>query len=298
MTNLFRGVATALATTMMEDGSIDFDSYERLVNFQLENGINALIVSGTTGEGSTLTMDEKIELLKLVLRARGDQYDCPIILGTGSNNTSATIENTRLAKENGADAALIVTPYYNKTSQRGLIAHYFAIADAVDIPIILYNVPGRTGMTIQPETVVELAKHPNIIALKDATGDMTYLETLRGLLGENSDFSIYSGDDPTFFDFLIHGGDGIISVVTNCLPEAFVREYKLFLDGDIVGARNLQSEINPFIKSLFSDVSPTPVKAVLKEMGIGDEFFRLPLIATTEEVRSNVIKLYNQAKNI
>ncbi|PSJ31192.1 hypothetical protein UF10_05990 [Peptostreptococcus russellii] len=298
MTNLFRGVATALATTMMEDGSIDFDSYERLVNFQLENGINALIVSGTTGEGSTLTMDEKIELLKLALRARGDQYDCPIILGTGSNNTSATIENTRLAKENGADAALIVTPYYNKTSQRGLIAHYFAIADAVDIPIILYNVPGRTGMTIQPETVVELAKHPNIIALKDATGDMTYLETLRGLLGENSDFSIYSGDDPTFFDFLIHGGDGIISVVTNCLPEAFVREYKLFLDGDIVGARNLQSEINPFIKSLFSDVSPTPVKAVLKEMGIGDEFFRLPLIATTEEVRSNVIKLYNQAKNI
>ncbi|CAK7024072.1 MAG: 4-hydroxy-tetrahydrodipicolinate synthase [Peptostreptococcus russellii] len=298
MTNLFRGVATALATTMMEDGSIDFDSYERLVNFQLENGINALIVSGTTGEGSTLTMDEKIELLKLALRARGDQYDCPIILGTGSNNTSATIENTRLAKENGADAALIVTPYYNKTSQRGLIAHYFAIADAVDIPIILYNVPGRTGMTIQPETVVELAKHPNIIALKDATGDMTYLETLRGLLGENSDFSIYSGDDPTFFDFLIHGGDGIISVVTNCLPEAFVREYKLFLDGDIVGARNLQSEINPFIKSLFSDVSPTPVKAVLKEMGIGDEFFRLPLIATTEEVRSNVIKLYNQARNI
>lgn len=298
MTNLFRGIATALATTMMEDGSIDFDSYERLVNFQLENGINALIVSGTTGEGSTLTMDEKIELLKLALRARGDQYDCPIILGTGSNNTSATIENTRLAKENGADAALIVTPYYNKTSQRGLIAHYFAIADAVDIPIILYNVPGRTGMTIQPETVVELAKHPNIIALKDATGDMTYLETLRGLLGENSDFSIYSGDDPTFFDFLIHGGDGIISVVTNCLPEAFVREYKLFLDGDIVGARNLQSEINPFIKSLFSDVSPTPVKAVLKEMGIGDEFFRLPLIATTEEVRSNVIKLYNQAKNI
>lgn len=298
MTNLFRGIATALATTMMEDGSIDFDSYERLVNFQLENGINALIVSGTTGEGSTLTMDEKIELLKLALRARGDQYDCPIILGTGSNNTSATIENTRLAKENGADAALIVTPYYNKTSQRGLIAHYFAIADAVDIPIILYNVPGRTGMTIQPETVLELAKHPNIIALKDATGDMTYLETLRGLLGENSDFSIYSGDDPTFFDFLIHGGDGIISVVTNCLPEAFVREYKLFLDGDIVGARNLQSEINPFIKSLFSDVSPTPVKAVLKEMGIGDEFFRLPLIATTEEVRSNVIKLYNQAKNI
>lgn len=298
MTNLFRGVATALATTMMEDGSIDFDSYERLVNFQLENGINALIVSGTTGEGSTLTMDEKIELLKLALRARGDQYDCPIILGTGSNNTSATIENTRLAKENGADAALIVTPYYNKTSQRGLIAHYFAIADAVDIPIILYNVPGRTGMTIQPETVVELAKHPNIIALKDATGDMTYLETLRGLLGENSDFSIYSGDDPTFFDFLIHGGDGIISVVTNCLPEAFVREYKLFLDGDIVGTRNLQSEINPFIKSLFSDVSPTPVKAVLKEMGIGDEFFRLPLIATTEEVRSNVIKLYNQARNI
>ncbi|MEG0250878.1 MAG: 4-hydroxy-tetrahydrodipicolinate synthase [Peptostreptococcus sp.] len=298
MTNLFRGVATALATTMMEDGSVDFDSYERLLKFQLESGINALVVSGTTGEGSTLTMDEKIDLLKLALRVRGDQYDCPIILGTGSNNTSATIESTRLAKENGADAALIVTPYYNKTSQRGLLAHYFAIADSVDIPIILYNVPGRTGMTIQPETVVELAKHPNIVALKDATGDMLYLETLRGLLGDNSDFYIYSGDDPTFFDFLLHGGDGIISVVTNCLPEAFVREYKLFLDGDIMGARDLQNGINPFIKSLFSDVSPTPVKAVLKEIGIGDEFFRLPLIATTDDVRKNVIELYNEAKNI
>lgn len=298
MTNLFRGVATALATTMMEDGSVDFTSYENLLKFQLENGINALIVSGTTGEGSTLTMDEKIDLLKLALRVRGDKYDCPIILGTGSNNTSATIESTKLAKENGADAALIVTPYYNKTSQRGLLAHYFAIADSVDIPIILYNVPGRTGMTIQPETVVELAKHPNIVALKDATGDMKYLETLRGLLGDNNDFYIYSGDDPTFFDFLIHGGDGIISVVTNCLPEAFVREYKLFIDGDIMGARDLQNGINPFIKSLFSDVSPTPVKAVLKEIGIGDEFCRLPLITTTDDVRKNVISLYNQAKNI
>lgn len=298
MTKLFTGIATALASTMFEDGSLDIDSYEKLIKFQLDSGVNALIVAGTTGEGSTLTIEEKITLLKSALKVRGNQRKCPIILGTGSNNTVATIKNTKLAKENGADAVLLVTPYYNKTSQRGLIAHYKTIAEEVDIPIILYNVPGRTGMTIEPETVAELAKIKNIVALKDATGDMKYLENVKRLLGNNTDFALYSGDDPSFLNFLVNGGDGVISVLTNCLPESFIRIYKLLNSGRIKEARELQHGLNPFIKSLFADVSPTPVKAVLKEMGYGDEYFRLPLVATSNDVRNNAIELYNIAKNL
>lgn len=298
MAKLFTGIATALATTMLEDGSLDIDSYERLLKFQLDSGVNALVVAGTTGEGSTLSMDEKLTLLKSAFKVRGDRTDCPIILGTGSNNTAATIENTRIAKENGADAVLLVTPYYNKTSQRGLIAHYKAVADAVDIPIILYNVPGRTGMTIQPETVAKLAEIRNIVALKDATGDMKYLENVRRLLGNNEDFALYSGDDGTFFNFLANGGDGVISVITNCLPEGFLRIYRYVNEGKIAEARDLQHGLNPFVKALFADVSPTPVKAVLKEMGYGDEYFRLPLVPTTDDVRENVVRLYNIAKNL
>ncbi len=298
MTKLFTGIATALATTMLEDGSLDINAYEKLLKFQLDNGVNALVVAGTTGEGSTLTMDEKLTLLQSAIKIRGNKKECPIILGTGSNNTAATIKNTKLAKENGADAVLLVTPYYNKTSQRGLIAHYKAIAQEVDIPIILYNVPGRTGMTIEPETVAELAKIENIVALKDATGDMKYLENVKRLLGDNDNFALYSGDDPSFLNFLVNGGDGVISVLTNCLPESFIRVYKLLNEGKLREARELQHGLNPFIRSLFSDVSPTPVKAVLKEMGYGDEYFRLPLIATTDKVRNNAIELYNIAKNL
>lgn len=293
MARLFSGVATALATPMHANGDIDFESYENLVKFQLESGIDGLIVSGTTGEGSTLSIDEKIELLKRTITLRGDKYNCPIILGTGANNTRSAIEQTKLAKEYGADFALIVTPYYNKTSQQGLIAHYFAIADSVDIPIILYNVPGRTGMTIQPETVAELSKHKNIVALKDATGDMKYLSKLKTLLGDDSDFVLYSGDDGTFFDFLTHGGNGVISVVSNCIPKSFINVFKLYNQGEIVKSRNLQNSLNPFISSLFADVSPTPLKAVLSIMGFGEENFRLPLIKTNDEVRKDVILKYN-----
>ncbi|WP_101773856.1 4-hydroxy-tetrahydrodipicolinate synthase [Peptostreptococcus faecalis] len=298
MTTLFNGVATALATPMNYDSSVDYESYEKLVRFQLESGINALIVSGTTGEGSTLTTEEKIELLKRTQDIRGDKYNCPIILGTGSNNTRASIEETILAEKYGADAALIVTPYYNKTSQKGLVAHYFAIADAVNIPIILYNVPGRTGMTIEPETVVELSKHPNIVALKDATGSLKYMAKLKGLLGENRDFKLYSGEDGTFFDFLVYGGDGVISVVANATPKLFLEVYNLYRNNEVNASRDLQLKMDPFIATLFSDVSPTPLKAVLKHMGIMEENFRLPLIPTTDTVRNNVIREYDVCKEL
>lgn len=291
MTTLFRGVTTALVTPMNEDMTIDFDSFRRFVRFQLDSGINGLVVSGTTGEGSTLNMNEKLELLKIAIEERGNS-EIPVILGTGSNNTAQTITNTQIAKDNGADAALIVTPYYNKTSQRGLIAHYHAVADFVDIPIILYNVPGRTGMTIQPETVAELAKHKNIVALKDATGSMSYLESVRALLDENVDFSLYSGDDGTFFDFLVHGGDGVISVISNTSPKAFISVYSNFVNENITQSRDIQNRLNPYISSLFSDVSPTPVKVVLNEMGYAKDVFRLPLIPTTEQVRNNVLSNY------
>lgn len=294
MINLFNGVATALATPMNLDGSVDFEAYERFVRFQIESGINGLIVAGTTGEGSTLTTEEKLELLKRTLEIRGDR-DITVILGTGSNDTKSAIEMTRLAKENGADAALVVTPYYNKTSQRGLISHYYSIADEVDIPIILYNVPSRTGMTIEPKTVAKLAEHKNIVALKDAAGSMNYMENVSGSLGENTELKLYSGDDGTFFDFLVHGGDGVISVISNCLPKAFLKVYSRYNKKDINEARDLQLALNPFIKSLFSDVSPTPVKAVLKEMGYMEENFRLPLIATENNIRKNVLNLYNKA---
>lgn len=297
MTKLFTGVATALATPMTPNGGIDYDSYRRLVNFQIDAGINALIVAGTTGEGSTLSSEEKLELLKITLELRGTR-DIPVILGTGSNNTLTAIENTRLAKENGADAALIVTPYYNKTSQEGLLAHYYAIADSVDIPIILYNVPGRTGLNILADTVVKLADHRNIVGLKDATGSMPYLDSVINNLNDRENFALYSGDDGSFFDFLAHGGDGVISVVTNCTPKSFLREYNLFIQGDISGARKLQQTLNPFICSLFADVSPTPVKAVLNTMGYAGENFRLPLIATNDTVRQRVIRTYEEVKGL
>ncbi|MBQ3438083.1 MAG: 4-hydroxy-tetrahydrodipicolinate synthase [Fusobacterium sp.] len=292
MINLFQGVATALATPMLNNGDIDFEAYENLVRFQLESGISALIVAGTTGEGATLTIGEKIELLKRTQALRGEKYNCPIMLGTGSNNTKLAIEHTKIAKENGADFALIVTPYYNKTSQSGLIAHYNAIADAVDIPIILYNVPGRTGLNLQAETVVDLAKHKNIVALKDATGDMKNLTKIKNLLGEDSDFALYSGDDGTFFDFLMHGGDGIISVVSNCLPKTFINIFDLYQEGKIKESRGLQNKLDSFIGMLFSDISPTPLKAVLKVMGYGAENFRLPLVPTNEMVRKNIVAEY------
>lgn len=297
MTKLFTGIATALATPMTPSGDVDYDSYRRFVQFQIDEGINALIVAGTTGEGATLSSEEKIQLLKIAIELRGDR-DIPIILGTGSNNTNSAIENTRLAKENGADAALIVTPYYNKTSQAGLVAHYYAIADSVDIPIILYNVPGRTSMTIQPETVSRLSEHKNIVGLKDATGNMAYLDSVIENLKDRENFALYSGDDGSFLDFLVHGGDGVISVVTNCIPKAFLKEHKTFCQGDLVGARDIQKALNPFISSLFADVSPTPVKAILNVMGYAGENFRLPLIATNDEVRARVINDYQEAKNL
>lgn len=293
MTNLFTGVGTAIATPMFEDGSIDLDNYDRLVQHQLDNGIKGIIVAGTTGEGATLSLDEKINLLQRTIALRGEK-ECSIILGTGSNNTTIAIEHTRAAKQSGADAALIVTPYYNKTSQHGLIAHYYAIADAVDLPIIVYNVPGRTGMTVLPETLAQLAKHPNIVGFKDATGDMEYMSKIKNVLVENPEFRLYSGDDESFLAYLVFGGHGIISVTSNVLPKSVAHIHTLYKKGKLDDARAFQLRLCPLMNTFFEDVSPSPMKALLHHLGYSADALRLPLVPTTDFYRELIIRQYHE----
>lgn len=293
MTNLFTGVGTAIATPMFEDGNIDLDNYDRLVQHQLDNGIKGIIVAGTTGEGATLSLDEKINLLQRTIALRGEK-ECSIILGTGSNNTTIAIEHTRAAKQSGADAALIVTPYYNKTSQHGLIAHYYAIADAVDLPIIVYNVPGRTGMTVLPETLAQLAKHPNIVGFKDATGDMEYMSKIKNMLVENPEFRLYSGDDESFLAYLVFGGHGIISVTSNVLPKSVAHIYTLYKKGKLDDARAFQLRLCPLMNTFFEDVSPSPMKALLHHLGYSADALRLPLVPTTDFYRELIIRQYHE----
>lgn len=293
MTNLFTGVGTAIATPMFADGSIDYDNYDRLVKHQLDNNIKGIIVAGTTGEGATLSLEEKINLLQRTIYLRGDR-ECSIILGTGSNNTTIAIEQTHAAKEAGADAALIVTPYYNKTSQHGLIAHYYAIANAVDLPIIVYNVPGRTGMTVLPETLGELAKHPNIAGFKDATGDMEYMSKIKNVLIERPEFRLYSGDDESFLAYLVFGGHGIISVTSNVLPKSVAHIHTLYKQGKLDEARAFQLRLCPFMNTFFEDVSPSPMKALLHHLGYSADALRLPLVPTTDFYRELIIRQYEE----
>lgn len=299
MNNLFNGVGTAIATPMFNNGQIDYESFKRLVTFQLDSGIKGIIIAGTSGEGSTLTLDEKIKLLKITITLRKEkEYDCSIILGTSSNNTLEAIHQTKAAKQNGADAALIVTPYYNKTSQQGLVAHYYAIADEAQLPIIVYNVPSRTGMTVNPETLAKLAEHPFIVGFKDATGNMELMSQIKILLKNNPDFKLYSGDDETFLTYLTYGGNGIISVTSNVLPKSVCNIYKLYQQGDINKARQIQFELCPLMNAFFADVSPSPLKALLNHLGYGDNALRLPLIPTTEFYRKLIISSYNDCSHL
>lgn len=295
MSQLFKGVGTAIATPMFEDGSIDFENYDRLIQNQLDNNIKGIVVAGTTGEGATLSIDEKIQLLKRTIDLRGNK-DCSIILGTGSNDTRIAIAQTIAAKENGADAALIVTPYYNKTSQHGLIAHYYAIADAAQFPIIIYNVPGRTGMTVLPETLGKLAHHPYIVGFKDATGDMEYMSKIKNVLIDHPEFRLYSGDDESFLGYLVFGGHGIISVTSNVLPKSVAHIHTLYQLGKLDEAREFQLKLCPFMNTFFEDVSPAPMKALLHHLGYSKDALRLPLVPTTDFYRELIIKQYEERK--
>lgn len=282
MEPIFEGTGVALVLPMFEDGSIDYEGYKRQVQRMIDGGVKALLVNGTTGEPATIDIEEEFELTKITVEmAKGTGVK--VIVGAGSNYTAQAIRKAKFNAEAGADANLVVTPYYNKTSQRGLIEHYKAVAAASDLPLIMYNVPGRTGMKISVDTVVELAKVPNIVAMKDATDDIAYaMEVLTRT--KDMDFDLYSGCDDNILPFIAAGGKGVISVLSNLYP----RETEMFaqaaLKGDLELARKMAYDLNDVSKYLFIDVNPIMPKAALKHMGvIESDMLRQPLIPTTEE---------------
>lgn len=282
MEPIFEGTGVALVLPMFEDGSIDYEGYKRQVQRMIDGGVKALLVNGTTGEPATIDIEDEFELTKITVEmAKG--AGVKVIVGAGSNYTAQAIRKAKFNAEAGADANLVVTPYYNKTSQRGLIEHYKAVAAASDLPLIMYNVPGRTGMKISVDTVVELAKVPNIVAMKDATDDIAYaMEVLTRT--KDMDFDLYSGCDDNILPFIAAGGKGVISVLSNLYP----RETEMFaqaaLKGDLELARKMAYDLNDVSKYLFIDVNPIMPKAALKHMGvIESDMLRQPLIPTTEE---------------
>ena len=282
MEPIFEGTGVALVLPMFEDGSIDYEGYKRQVQRMIDGGVKALLVNGTTGEPATIDIEDEFELTKITVEmAKGTGVK--VIVGAGSNYTAQAIRKAKFNAEAGADANLVVTPYYNKTSQRGLIEHYKAVAAASDLPLIMYNVPGRTGMKISVDTVVELAKVPNIVAMKDATDDIAYaMEVLTRT--KDMDFDLYSGCDDNILPFIAAGGKGVISVLSNLYP----RETEMFaqaaLKGDLELARKMAYDLNDVSKYLFIDVNPIMPKAALKHMGvIESDMLRQPLIPTTEE---------------
>ena len=269
---IFRGAATALVTPLTAQG-IDYPQLGRLIDWQIESGIDALVICGTTGEGSTLTDQEhRSAIAYAVERAAGR---VPVIAGTGSNDTAYAIELSRFACEVGADACLVVTPYYNKATQNGLVAMYNAIADASTKPLILYNVPSRTGVGIQPATYLKLAEHPNIAAIKEANGNISAIVETRALVGDKLD--IYSGNDDEIVPILSMGGLGVISVLSNLLPKETSQICHKFFAGDVAGAAKMQCQYLPLIRALFSEVNPIPVKAAMAAMGFCEDYLRLPL---------------------
>lgn len=282
MEPIFEGTGVALVLPMFEDGSIDYEGYKRQVQRMIDGGVKALLVNGTTGEPATIDIEDEFELTKITVEMAKDT-GVKVIVGAGSNYTAQAIRKAKFNAEAGADANLVVTPYYNKTSQRGLIEHYKAVAAASDLPLIMYNVPGRTGMKISVDTVVELAKVPNIVAMKDATDDIAYaMEVLTRT--KDMDFDLYSGCDDNILPFIAAGGKGVISVLSNLYP----RETEMFaqaaLKGDLELARKMAYDLNDVSKYLFIDVNPIMPKAALKHMGvIESDMLRQPLIPTTEE---------------
>ena len=269
---IFRGVATALITPLNERG-IDFSAFARLIDWQIAAGVAALVIAGTTGEGSTLTDEEHRAAVRFAVEHTAGRV--PVIAGTGSNDTAYAVDLTKYCCEVGADAMLVVTPYYNKATQNGLIKMYTTIADASTKPLILYNVPSRTGVNIQPKTCAALADHPNIAAIKEASGNISQIVELASLVGDRMD--IYSGNDDQITPILAMGGAGVISVLSNVLPRRTAEICDRFFSGDVAGSAELQCELLPLINALFGEVNPIPVKAAMAAMGWCENYLRLPL---------------------
>ena len=274
---IFRGIATALITPTTPAG-VDYNRLDQLIDWQIAQGINALVICGTTGESSTLTDAEHRKVMAHAIRKVDGRV--PVICGTGSNETDYAVELTKSACADGADAVLVVTPYYNKTTQNGLVAMYNTIADASTKPVILYNVPSRTGIGIAPETYVKLAEHPNIAAIKEANSDISKIVETFSLVGDKLD--IYSGNDDQIVPILSMGGMGCISVLSNVIPAQTVAITDKFFAGDIAGAAKLQCDFMPLVRSLFCESNPIPVKAAMAAMGFCENFLRLPLVPMEE----------------
>ena len=287
---VFKGMATAMVTPMTSTG-VDYEALARFIDFQLENGINALVAVGTTGESATLEPAERKEVIRFTIdRVNGR---VPVIAGTGTNNTAHAIDFSINACENGADALLVVTPYYNKATQNGLIAHFTAIADKVDKPIILYNVPSRTGCNMLPATVAKLAEHPNICGIKEASGNMAQVVDIFARCGDKLD--VYSGEDGLSVPMLAMGGAGTISVLSNVAPREAVAMTDAFFAGRVSEAAEWQCRLLPLINCLFSEVNPIPAKAGVSALGFGEEHIRLPLTKMEDDTRA---KLFDEMRKL
>ena len=282
---VFEGMASAIITPMTPEG-VDYEALGRFIDFQLDSGINALVAVGTTGESATLEPWEQKEVIRFTVQRVAGRV--PVIAGTGTNNTSHVIANTKAACEAGADAVLVVTPYYNKATQNGLVAHFTAVADVSAVPVILYNVPSRTGCNILPGTAAQLAKHPNIVAIKEATGNMAQMVELRALCGDQLD--IYCGEDALTVPMMAMGAKGTISVLSNVIPRQAVEMTDACRAGDFEKAAALQCKFLPLINALFSQVNPIPAKAAASAMGFGREYLRLPLTPMEDAPRAVLLE--------
>ena len=286
---IFKGSATALITPFTENG-VDLNAYEKLLNFQISNGTDALVVLGTTGEPATMTAKEKEEVMRLAVKTAKGKI--PVIIGTGANSTATAVENSVMAEKIGADAVLVVTPYYNKATQDGLVAHYSEIARHISLDIIAYNVPGRTGVNLLPKTFARLAEIKNIAAIKEASGNMEQIEEVIRLTEGKAD--VYSGDDSLTVPTLAMGGLGVISVASNVIPKYVSDMCKAFFDGDIKTSAKMQRDMLPFVKALFMEVNPIPVKKMAETLGICQKYIRLPLTEMTAENTKVLVNAYNE----
>lgn len=280
---IFEGCGTAIATPFTKDG-VNFEEFGKIIEFQIQNNIDAIIVCGTTGESATMSTEEKKETIKYAIEKVAKRTK--VVVGTGSNNTKSAIEMSKYAEEVGADGILVVTPYYNKTTQKGLISHYKEIAEAVNLPIIMYNVPSRTGVNILPKTCLELSKIKNIVAIKEASGDISQVAKIANLCKD--DLTIYSGNDDQIIPVLSLGGKGVISVLSNIMPKYTHNMTKKYLEGDVEEAKKMQLEVSDLIEALFTEVNPIPVKYALNLMGYKFGIPRLPLIELTDENKENL----------
>lgn len=287
---VFTGAATAIITPF-KNGTVDYEAFEKLVESQIENGIDAIVVVGTTGEGPTLTDEEHKETIRFCVEKVAGRV--PVIAGTGSNDTAYAVELTKYACSVGADAMLLVTPYYNKATQKGLIESFKAVADVSTKPCILYNVPSRTGCNLTPESCAVLAKHPNIVAVKEASGNISQVAKIRQLCGDELD--IYSGNDDQIVPVLSLGGKGVISVLSNLLPKETSRMCHAYLEGNVKESLDLQIKYLSLIDSLFCEVNPIPVKAAMARLGFCENSVRLPLTVMEKEHEERLLRDMREA---